>query len=102
MLEIAKFWIEIILYCERKRVSKDWKNPREYANDHFIREVDQHTLKNRLRNLIKNLKRRKLSSLYPREKLYRTLVLLLDTPSPQNESWKELADSFLEEWYKYN
>ena len=102
LLETAKFWIEIILYSEKKRVTKDWKDPREYANDHFIREVDQHTLKNRLRNLIKNLKRRKVSSLYPREELYRTLVLLLDNPSPQTESWKKLADSFLKEWYNYN
>ena len=102
LVEIAKLFVEVMLYCENNRVGKDWKTANEYAHDSFIREPDQHTMKNLVRNLYKNLKTRKLSLLYSREKLYGQLAILLDNPTPEKEDWRKEADSFITQWHNCN
>ena len=100
--EIAELWVEIMLYCERTRTGKNWKLASEYAQDHFLREPEQHTPRNILRNLGKNLKEKRLSLLYPREKLYGQLAVLLENPNPDEDHWRKEASSFLDAWYGCN
>ena len=100
--EVASLWVDVMLYCEKKRTGKEWQKVTNYAKDHFIREPEQHTPKNLLRNLGKNLKDKKLSFLYPRERLYGQLALLLENPEPEKDSWRKEADSFLRTWLVCN
>ncbi|MDD3904269.1 MAG: hypothetical protein PHO09_11380, partial [Sphaerochaeta sp.] len=100
--EIAKLWVEVMLYCENNRTGKNWKRAEEYQQDHFLREPEQHTPKNLLRNLGKNLKQGRLSLRYPREKLYGQLAVLLENPKPEEDAWRKEADSFLAAWYGCN
>jgi hypothetical protein len=102
LTEIATLWVEVMLYCEKQRTGKDWQKASQYAKDHFVREPDQHTTKNLLRNLGKNLKEKKLSFHYPRERLYGQLALLLENPRPEEDSWRKEADSFLSTWLVCN
>lgn len=100
--EIAKLWVEVMLYCERNRTGKNWKRAEKYEWDHFLREPEQHTPKNLLRNLGKNIKEGRLSLRYPREKLYGQLAVLLENPKPEENAWRKEADSFLAAWYGCN
>lgn len=100
--EIAKLWVEVMLYCESNRTGKSWSHSEEYRRDHFIREPEQHTPRNLLRNLGKNLKEGRLSLLYPREKLYGQLAVLLQDPKPEEKAWRAEADAFLVAWYGCN
>ena len=100
--DIAKLWVEVMLYGERNRTGKNWERAESYAQDHFLREPEQHTPKNILRNLGKNVKEGRLSLLYPREKLYGQLAVLLEDPKPASASWKAEADAFITAWYGCN
>ncbi|MDC7247300.1 MAG: hypothetical protein PQJ35_03070 [Sphaerochaetaceae bacterium] len=100
--EIASLWISVMLHCESVRTKKSWKDAASYAEDTFIREPQQHTAKNLLRNGLKNIRRKKLSFVYPRERLYRDLTLLLDRADPADQAWNEKSARFLEEWALYN
>ncbi|MBI9093387.1 MAG: hypothetical protein JEY71_00750 [Sphaerochaeta sp.] len=96
--EIAQLWVEVMLYCERARTGKVWNHAGAYERDHFIREPEQHTPKNLLRNLGKNLKEGRISLLYPREKLYGKLGVLLGNPKPEENAWRKQAETFLGAW----
>ena len=100
--EIARLWVEVMLYCERDRTGKGWKRAEAYKQDHFLREPEQHTPKNLVRNLGKNVKEGRLSLLYPREKLYGQLAVLLEDSKPEETAWRKEADSFLAAWYGCN
>lgn len=100
--DIATLFIEVVLYCERERTGKKWGTPHEYASDSFIREKEQHTPKALLRNLIKNMKSKKLSPFYPREKLYGELLLLLEKPQPESDKWRKRGSEFLKIWNECN
>jgi hypothetical protein len=98
LLEIAQLWVEVMLYCERTRTGKVWNHAGEYERDHFIREPEQHTPRNLLRNLGKNFKEGRISLLYPREKLYGQLGVLLENPKPEESAWRKRAVAFLGAW----
>jgi hypothetical protein len=102
LLSIARHWITVLLYIETKRTKKSWASATAYARDGFIREKDQHTGKKLIRNIVKNLKRGKLSLKYPREHLYCQLVRLLDTVQVSDPQWNLEAKAFLSLWNKYN
>jgi hypothetical protein len=102
LLEIATFWKEILLYVESRRTGANWTSILAYSQDAFIRESDQHTVKRRLRNLVKNLRLKRISMRYPRERLYRQLAELLGQSNPADEKWMQEAQEFLRVWSQYN
>ena len=100
--EIASLWIQTMLHCESVRTGRSWENGKLYAEDSYRRESGQHTPVNLPRNLVKNLKRGKLSFSYPRESLYGQLAVLLSTPEPEKSSWREDFRRFYDQWVQYN
>ena len=102
LLEIATFWKDILLYVESRRTGTKWDSTMAYSQDSFIREPDQHTAKRRLRNLVKNIRLKRVSMRYPRERLYRQLAALLDHGNPAEEKWLQEAQNFLQVWSQYN
>ncbi len=100
--ETASLWVHTMLHCESARTGRSWENGNLYAEDSYRREPGQHTLVNLPRNLVKNLKRGKLSISYPRESLYGQLAVLLSSPEPENSSWQEAFRHFYDQWVQYN
>jgi hypothetical protein len=102
LLQIATYWVAVLLFVESKRTGKSWVSGSAYAADSFIRETEQHSGKKLVRNLVKNLKLGKVSFRYPREQLYRQLVRLLDNVQLSDNRWNQEAKAFLSLWNQYN
>lgn len=102
LFEMAELWGAVLLYTEQKRTGKEFLTLTDYSRDSFIREPDQHRGKQLIRNIVKNIKRKKFSGRYPRETLYRQLAELLATPQPGTPGWDAQARAFYHLWLKYN
>lgn len=99
--ELSAMLVEIFLFIESKRCNRMFSNAKMYSKATFIREQSEHLLRKFPRNLYHNLKARRLSLRYPREKLYRLLPVLL-TSNSKNIKWKKQAIEFLKVWQKFN
>lgn len=102
LLETARQWTTLVMLEEQQRSGRIWSGPSQYAEDRFIREPDQHTLKSIPRNLVKNLRVGHLSLRYPRETLYTSLMQLLCAPDPGSPRWDSAAAQFLPLWHRFN
>lgn len=103
LLEYAGMFVELFLLVESTRTGRAYTSAEDYARDSFIRERSQHdSSRDLVRNLVKNLRRGRLSLRYPREGLYGMLVLLLAAPEPGSAGWQEQALQFLQLWKHYD
>lgn len=102
LLETARKWTALNMLEEQQRTGRIWSEPSNYAEDRFIREPDQHTLRSIPRNLAKNLRNGHLSLRYPRESLYTSLMQLLCTPDPGSPRWDSASSQFLPLWHRFN
>ncbi|MDX1973430.1 MAG: hypothetical protein SFY68_12935 [Candidatus Sumerlaeia bacterium] len=99
--ELGKRWVNHFLAYESRRSGIRFSSPDGYARNSFLREPEQHTTKKLLRNAVRQLQRGKLSTRYPREKLYGDCCRLLST-DPTTVSWRADSERFLEVWRRYN
>jgi hypothetical protein len=98
---LGKRCVEHFLAFESRRSGISFSTPEEYVRDRFIREPEQHTPKKLLRNAVRQLQRGKISTRYPREKLYGECCRLLSA-DPTSEGWIGDSERFLSLWRRYN
>jgi hypothetical protein len=86
---------------ENYRAGRRWSCLRDYSADRSLREPDQHAVRLLARNLVQNLRQRRLSLRYAREQLFGWLPRLLDDADGVS-NWNLESASFLSTWRKFN
>jgi hypothetical protein len=99
---LARQWGVVFLHVERSRNRRKWASLSEYCRWRGLREVEQHSPKNLLRNLIQNRELGIYSWKYPREGLYRQLPVLLGLTDQTVSDWPAESARFLSIWDRFN
>lgn len=99
--DCAVLWGKIWLAIEQQRSGMAWRSLADYCQWHGVREPAEHGGMKCLRNLALNARRGRLSGLYPREALYRSVPLLLQTPVTAAQ-WTYDTAACLAIWQRYN
>lgn len=95
----AKLWFDVLLDTESLRTGKTWADPQAYANDHLIREPEMNTLGETPKNILRNLRCKRIALRHPREGLYREITeLLLTRPN----DWVQRSETAMKIWERYN
>lgn len=96
---VTKIWLKTVLYIEQLRTNKHWLSIDDYCGDSFIREEKLHCgWQRKCLNIWHNVRCGKLSWLYPREVLFRSLPMLL-----QQDNISPFAyQNYLRWWSRYN
>ncbi|MEA2038543.1 MAG: hypothetical protein U9N82_01770 [Thermodesulfobacteriota bacterium] len=100
--DLARRWGDIFLHVEKIRTGRNWVSLTEYSRWRGLREVEQHSIKNLPRNLIRNKQMGILSWKYPRERLYRQLPVLLGLTDQTIPDWPAESGRFLKIWDRFN
>ncbi len=99
----ASLWLTVFVATESARTGLSFPDSGSYSAWTGLREPAEHSgVRALARNLAHNLRGRRLSALYPRERLYRTLPLLISMTARGDTVPKELAEPFLETWKRFN
>ena len=99
--EAVNLWTTILLDTEMLRTGRQWTRPREYAEDPFVREKSMNTLAERPKNILRNMRFKRLSWLHPREWLYREIPHLLINTDP-DQGWTGRSATAMAVWNQYN
>ncbi len=99
---MAQYWQQIFIHTEEVRTQSRWMTMKSYAQDRFIREVQQHGPLLNGRNLVKQWRLGRLSWRYPREELYGKLGMLLHEILPDDAAWQASATEFFRVWNTCN
>lgn len=97
----ARLWAQVLRLTEERRTGRSWRDIDDYAADGFIREHAMHQLPELSKNVIRNLRCRRLSWKHPRERLYRDITRLL-TRDPAPADWHDRSAAALKIWNQYN
>lgn len=100
--KLAQVMLKLFLVIETKRLGKNFVNANEYWQWRGIREKREHLPQKLPRNLLKNALLGRFDVLYPREKLFRMLPVLLDQSLNPGPAWKSRSKEFLQIWEKFN
>ena len=100
--DLARRWGEIFLHVERIRTGRNWISLTQYTRWPGLREIEQHSLKNLPRNIIRNKQMGIYSWKYPRERLYRQLPVLLGLTDRKVSDWPARSAQFLKVWDRFN
>ncbi|MBW1779235.1 MAG: hypothetical protein JRL30_00660 [Deltaproteobacteria bacterium] len=100
--DLAKRWGAVFLHVEEIRTGNHWTSLSQYSRWKGLREVEQHSLKNLVRNLIRNKQLGIYSWRYPRETLYRQLPVLLGLTDRSVSDWPAESARFLGIWNRFN
>lgn len=82
---------KLILQIEQNRLEKEFQTSAQYYNWPGIREKQEHKPFKILRNFYRNAIFKRFSPLYPLEKLFRWLPMLLDQALNPGEYWKSCS-----------
>ena len=99
LLEEAQIWFDVLLDTETERTGKTWANPQAYANDTMVREPEMNALRETPKNILRNLRCKKIAVRHPRENLYREITKLLLTRS---DDWAKRSEAAMKIWERYN
>jgi len=99
--ELALLWGKVWLAVEELRTKQTWSSLPDYCQWNGLREPEEHRGGKWLRNLAMNARRGRLTTVYPRETLYRRLPLLLQTPE-DDAGWRDDSAAFLDVWRRFN
>jgi len=99
---LSELWKNIFLHIESLRTNRKWSSVAEYSAWSGIREPNQNSINKWPRNIIQNLRYKKLSLKYPREGLFRKIPILLCSQPASTESWINECRIFMKVWDKFN
>ena len=102
VIELARQWGEILLYCESLRTNRPLKGIGEYVEWKAVREPEQNSIRNWPRNFLKSRLMGLWSMRYPREHLYIELPVLLGLCGPAAPDWPQRSARFLAIWKEVN
>lgn len=95
-------WSRVFLLVESLRTGRYFADPDQYCRWRGIREADQNRLAEWPRNLARNAQLGRLSPIYPRERLYRKLPVLLGLTSKRATDWAGGVKDYLKIWDRFN
>ncbi|MDX2175665.1 MAG: hypothetical protein SF028_04255 [Candidatus Sumerlaeia bacterium] len=99
---LAGRWRDALLETEGIRAGRSFAGAAEYAAWPALREPELHTPARRVKNLLLNARGGKLSTRYPRERLYAMLPTTLGASTGAPGPWVEDARAALALWRRYN
>jgi hypothetical protein len=102
LYKLAQILLKLFLRIEEKRLQRAFASAHEYAIWRGIREKREHLPQKLARNLVKNALMKRFSILYPRERLFRLLPVLLHQAIKPEQKWKIRSEEFMQIWEKYN
>jgi hypothetical protein len=102
LLALARRWAGVLVYAERLRTGMSFATIDEYVAWGGLREPEQSAPGCWPRNLVRNAQLGTLSLRYPRERLYRTLPVLLGTTRREAADWGTESARFLQVWKRFN
>ncbi|MDK2972917.1 MAG: hypothetical protein PWP23_2672 [Candidatus Sumerlaeota bacterium] len=102
LCELARRWGSILVYAETKRTGRSFATIDEYVAWKGLREPEQSAPAQWPRNLVRNAQLGVLSWQYPRERLYRTLPVLLGLVPGDAAQWNTHSEQFLTVWKRFN
>ncbi|MBI1290657.1 hypothetical protein GC173_05375 [bacterium] len=102
LIDIADLWGRVWILLEEARTGRSFSGIDRYTSWRGLREPELHSPVGCAKNLVRNVRRGRLSLRYPREELYRALPRLLCTHRGDTEQWKVESAEFLSLWRRYN
>lgn len=98
---VAELWGRVLLLVESKRTGNSWSSISQYTRWNGVRERQKNIFIERPKNFVRNALLGVWSTRYPRERLYRSLPMLLCDGGTE-EAWRERSADVLSLWDKFN